>query len=49
MVEVNPLVITPDNRVLALDAKINFDGNALFRHKDILDLRDPRRSAEREA
>jgi succinyl-CoA synthetase beta subunit len=51
MVEVNPLVITPDNRVLALDAKINFDGNALFRHKDILDLRDPEEEdpLEREA
>jgi succinyl-CoA synthetase beta subunit len=41
LVEVNPLVITSDNRVLALDAKINFDDNALYRHQEILDLRDP--------
>ena len=40
MVEVNPLVLTPDDRVLALDAKFNFDDNALYRHKDILAMRD---------
>ena len=40
MVEVNPLVLTPDNRVLALDAKFNFDDNALYRHKDIVAMRD---------
>ena len=40
MVEVNPLVLTPDNRVLALDAKFNFDDNALYRHKDITAMRD---------
>jgi succinyl-CoA synthetase beta subunit len=40
MVEVNPLVVTPDGRVLALDAKFNFDDNALFRHKDVLAMRD---------
>ncbi|GEO24787.1 succinate--CoA ligase [ADP-forming] subunit beta [Alicyclobacillus acidoterrestris] len=38
--EINPLVLTGDNDVLALDAKLNFDDNALFRHKDIVDLRD---------
>ncbi len=40
LAEINPLVITGDNRVLALDAKITFDDNALYRHKDILELRD---------
>jgi len=38
--EINPLVTTKENDVLALDAKINFDGNALYRQKDILELRD---------
>ncbi|MBW1988670.1 MAG: ADP-forming succinate--CoA ligase subunit beta [Deltaproteobacteria bacterium] len=41
LVEINPLVLTTDERVLALDAKINFDDNALFRHKDIAGLSDP--------
>jgi succinyl-CoA synthetase beta subunit len=40
MVEVNPLVITKDNQVLALDAKFNFDDNALFRHPDVQSYRD---------
>jgi succinyl-CoA synthetase beta subunit len=40
MVEVNPLVITTDGNVLALDAKFNFDDNALYRHPDIAALRD---------
>ncbi|MBF0711834.1 ADP-forming succinate--CoA ligase subunit beta [Staphylococcus capitis] len=40
IVEINPLVITGDGQVLALDAKLNFDDNALFRHKDIVELRD---------
>ncbi|OUU41699.1 MAG: succinate--CoA ligase subunit beta [Verrucomicrobia bacterium TMED56] len=39
-VEVNPLVTTPSGDVLALDAKVNFDSNALFRHPDVLELRD---------
>ncbi|BCJ85247.1 ADP-forming succinate--CoA ligase subunit beta [Effusibacillus dendaii] len=38
--EINPLVVTGDGKVVALDAKLNFDSNALFRHKDILDMRD---------
>ncbi|MFC4768771.1 ADP-forming succinate--CoA ligase subunit beta [Effusibacillus consociatus] len=38
--EINPLVVTGDGKVVALDAKLNFDSNALFRHKDILELRD---------
>ncbi|MEG0805323.1 MAG: ADP-forming succinate--CoA ligase subunit beta [Lachnospiraceae bacterium] len=40
LVEINPLVITEEGKFLALDAKINFDDNALFRHKDILAMRD---------
>lgn len=41
LVEINPLVVTDDNRLLALDAKIEFDDNALYRHKDLLALEDP--------
>ena len=41
LVEINPLVITAEEAVIALDAKINFDDNALFRHKDIAEYRDP--------
>ena len=40
MIEVNPLITTPDGKVLALDAKVSFDDNALFRHPDIVALRD---------
>ena len=40
LVEINPLVLTSDDAVIALDAKITFDDNALFRHKDILEYRD---------
>jgi succinyl-CoA synthetase beta subunit len=40
LVEINPLVVTGDGQVLALDAKMNFDDNALFRHKDVAALRD---------
>jgi len=40
LIEVNPLILTKDNKVLCLDAKINFDANALYRHPDILELRD---------
>jgi succinyl-CoA synthetase beta subunit len=40
LVEINPLVVTPSGEVLALDAKITFDDNALFRHKDVVALRD---------
>ncbi len=40
LVEVNPLIITRDNRVVALDAKLNFDDNALFRHPELAELRD---------
>jgi succinyl-CoA synthetase beta subunit len=41
LAEINPLVITKDGRILALDGKLNLDDNSLFRHKDYPDLRDP--------
>jgi succinyl-CoA synthetase beta subunit len=40
LAEINPLVLTEDGEILALDAKMNFDGNGLFRHKEIQELRD---------
>jgi len=40
LVEINPLIVTGDGRLIALDAKMNFDDNALDRHKDLLELRD---------
>ncbi len=40
LAEINPLVVTKEGRVLALDAKMNFDDNALFRHPEIIELRD---------
>lgn len=46
--EINPLVVTGDGNVMALDAKLNFDSNALFRHKDILELRDLEEEDEKE-
>jgi succinyl-CoA synthetase beta subunit len=41
LAEINPLVRTPDGEVLAIDAKMNFDDNALFRHQRLLDMFDP--------
>ncbi len=41
LVEVNPLIVTPEREVKALDAKVTLDGNALFRHPDNAELRDP--------
>ena len=49
MVEINPLVITTDNRVIALDAKMTFDDNALFRHSHISELRDKSQEDPRES
>ena len=49
MVEINPLVITEDSRVIALDAKMTFDDNALFRHPQIAELRDKSQEDPREA
>jgi len=40
LMEINPFLLTKDNRLIALDAKVNFDDNAMFRHKDFLELRD---------
>lgn len=40
MFEINPLIVTPDNEVYALDAKVTFDDNALYRHKDLAELKD---------
>ena len=40
LVEINPLVITQSGEMIALDAKITFDDNAMFRHKDLAELRD---------
>ena len=40
LVEINPFLLTKDNRLIALDAKVNFDDNAMFRHKEYSDLRD---------
>lgn len=49
MVEINPLVITGDSRILALDAKMTFDDNALFRHPQISELRDKSQEDPRES
>ena len=48
LVEINPLVVTTGGDVLALDAKLDFDDNALFRHPDILEMRDPLEEDPRE-
>jgi len=40
LAEINPFILTTDGKAIALDAKINFDDNALYRHKELLDLRD---------
>ncbi len=49
MVEINPLVITVDKRILALDAKMTFDTNAMFRHPQIAELRDKSQEDPRES
>ena len=49
MVEINPLVITEDSRIIALDAKMTFDDNALFRHPQIAELRDKSQEDPRES
>ncbi len=48
LIEINPAVVTRDKEIMALDAKINFDDNALFRHPEILALRDVDEEDERE-
>ncbi|MBX9930735.1 MAG: malate--CoA ligase subunit beta [Methylobacterium sp.] len=49
MLEINPLVVTKDDRVLALDAKMSFDDNAMFRRSNIADMHDPSQGDPREA
>ena len=49
LVEINPLVVTADGQVHCLDAKVNIDGNALYRQRRLADLRDPSQEDEREA
>ena len=49
MVEINPLVVTKDGKVLALDAKMSFDDNAMFRRRKIADMRDQSQEDPREA
>ncbi|OAJ75426.1 succinate--CoA ligase subunit beta [Brevibacillus sp. SKDU10] len=46
--EINPLVVTGDGEVMALDAKLNFDSNALYRHSDVVELRDLEEEDEKE-
>src|SRR5882757_3720396 len=48
MLEINPLVVTKDNKIICLDAKVDFDGNALYRHADIMALRDLTEEDEKE-
>ena len=48
MLEINPLVVTKDNKIICLDAKVDFDGNALYRHPDIMALRDLTEEDEKE-
>ena len=48
LVEINPLIVTGNGNLLALDAKINLDDNALYRHKDLGEWRDPTQEDERE-
>jgi len=48
LVEINPLVVTDEGNLICLDGKINIDGNALYRHKDLLELQDKSQEDERE-
>ena len=48
MLEINPLIITKDERIVCLDGKVNIDDNAMYRHPKLNDLRDPRQEDERE-
>ena len=40
LIEINPFLLTKDSRLIALDAKVTFDDNAMFRHKNFIELRD---------
>jgi succinyl-CoA synthetase beta subunit len=48
LLEINPLVVTKDNKIICLDAKVGFDGNALYRHPDVVALRDLTEEDEKE-
>ncbi|MCD6354600.1 MAG: succinate--CoA ligase subunit beta, partial [Prolixibacteraceae bacterium] len=48
LAEINPLVLTPDKKVLAIDGKMNFDDNALFRQKEILEMREVSENEQKE-
>ncbi len=48
LVEINPLIVTGNGKLLALDGKLNLDDNALYRHKDLAEMRDPTQEDERE-
>jgi len=48
LVEINPLIVTGDGKLLALDGKVNLDDNALYRHKRLAEMRDPTQEDERE-
>ena len=48
LLEINPLVVTGDGKLVCLDAKVNFDSNALYRHRDIVGLRDETQEDEKE-
>ena len=49
LIEVNPLIVTQDRQVIALDAKVTIDNNALFRHEELAELRDPSAEDPQEA
>ena len=49
LLEINPLVVTTDNKIVCLDAKLNIDSNALYRHKDLAAMADPSQEDPREA
>jgi succinyl-CoA synthetase beta subunit len=48
MLEINPLIVTKDGKLVCLDAKVSFDSNALYRHPDVMALRDPTEEDEKE-
>ncbi len=48
LVEINPLIVTGEGKLLALDGKLNLDDNAMYRHKDLAEMRDPTQEDERE-
>jgi succinyl-CoA synthetase beta subunit len=49
MVEINPLIVTEDNKIIALDAKVDIDSNALYRHPDVVAMHDPNEDDPAEA